>query len=278
MYRTILINTKMIHINTLSGDHYTTINVSEDDIDYFDLFKYIKKPVHPIYKNYDDVDYDEGTCDIFEILIYTQIHLSHNGAEVNIFDKINFDIDHLMVHFTQKYCYFNGGFDDDVHENIELGNELEMIDSQTEKMCEEFIRRDPLNIIFVKDKTENLCKLAVELQALVIRYIPSKMKTYELCTIAILYNCEAFKFVPDECKIYDICKHCVCRNGYLLKYVPNDMKTPKICKYAVDDRPEAFIYIPDKMKTYEICKQVVDESLGKMLEYIPDKYKNNLKN
>ena len=185
-YYPIIINTKMLRINTLSGSHYTTIYLSEDDVYYLDLFKYIKKPVHPIYKNYNDVDYDEGTCDIFEILIYTQIHLLHNGVEVKMFDKINFDIDHLMVYFKQQYVYFNGGFDDDVHENAVLDNELEMIDSQTEKICEEFIRRDPLNIIFVKNKTMNLCKFAVELQGLVLRYIPPEMKTYELCNIAVL--------------------------------------------------------------------------------------------
>ena len=274
MYRTILINTKMIHINTLSGDHYTTINVSEDDhhIKYFDLFKYIKKPVHPIYKNYDDVDYDEGTCDIFEILIYTRIHLSHNGTEVKMFDKINFDIDHLTVHFTQEYRYYTGGFDDDVHEQVVLDNQLEMIDDQTEKICKEFIRKDPFNIIFVKDKTEDLWYCAIKLNPFVLRYIPPKMNTYELCLIAVLDNVDAFKFVPDEIKDITMCSHCVSYEGFLLEYVPHNMKTAEICNEAFYNNTNAVMYIPDELKYAQMCKKAVKIN-GLMLEYVPHNMK-----
>jgi hypothetical protein len=262
----------MIHINTLSGDRYTTINVSEDDIDYSDLEKYIKTPVHPIYKNWMDVDYDEGTCDLFEILIYTRIHLSYNGVEVETYDKINFDIDHLTVHFTQEYHYFNGEFDDDVHEFVVLDNQLEMIDDQTEKICEEFIRKDPFNIIFVKDKTENLCCCAVKLNGFVLRYIPPEMTTDGICFIAVYYNNDAFKVIPDEKKDINMCSHCVLYNGYLLKYVPHNMKTAEICNVAFNNNIHAIMYIPDELKTEKMCKEAVKIN-GLMLEYVPHNIK-----
>ena len=205
----------MIRINTLSGDLYQNIYVSENDNKYNDLIKYIKKPVHPKFKEMPmpmQIDYCGNIYNIpdNEIYVSTYIHL-HNEKDGSLIykdDDINYN-SILSIKFNYKYLnvvYRKNSYSRKI--SVTLNKELEQIENQTYDICKNFIEINAFNIIFIKESylTDELIKLAIQKRPYVIRYISNTKLTEDICRYAVNIRGSCFEFIPDEMKTNEICK------------------------------------------------------------------------
>jgi hypothetical protein len=181
----------MISIQTVSGIQYQTIYVSECDIINSHLLKYIKKPKHQIFDELSDSQYFY----YYEIFVDTQINLLYDGKSINLDDTIDFD-KILIITFTYNYFYNNDNYG--VMEQLDTS--LNYIENQTFDICTNHIKRQPLSIIFVKNKTTELCEYALEQNPWVLRYIPQDIITKEMCKKCI-NNGVTREFIKKICKI-----------------------------------------------------------------------------
>ncbi len=127
---------------------------------------------------------------------------------------------------------------------------LEYVDDQTESfsdICEIIIEKCRTNgnydaFKFIKNKTHNICKLAVEYNGMLLEYVPKEIKELkdnELCEIAVRNEGLALKFVDDQTD--KICELAVQNNGMALQFVKD--QTDKICELAVQQNYNAFDFV-----------------------------------
>lgn len=99
-------------------------------------------------------------------------------------------------------------------------------DIVNEEFYKKIISKKPLLINFIKEQTDELCKIAVGQFGIALKYIINK--TPELCKIAVNSRGIALEFVPEELQTEEICKIAVKENGYALKFVHKQFKTPEL--------------------------------------------------
>jgi len=289
----------MIRINRLSGELYQNIYISEIDNKYNDLIKYIKKPVHPKFKEV-PIDFYENIHKIphNEIYVRTYIHL-HNEKDGNLiymFDDINYN-SILSIKFTYAYLnviYDRNSYSGNVSVSAVLDKELELIENQTYDICKNFIEINAFNIIFIKESylTDELIKLAIQKYPYVIRYIsnikltedifryavniggyclefiPDEMKTNEICKLAIENYACAIRYVKDYSE--ELCKCAVQKDGYMIRFIPKALRTEDMCILAANKNPYIIRINKDvrELNTLEIHKIVVAK-YGELLKHIP---------
>lgn len=100
-------------------------------------------------------------------------------------------------------------------------------------------------------RTPEVCKLAVQIFSLNLKYVPDEFKTPELCKLAVKDKGYNLAYVPDKLKTYELCKIAVTDNGVNIQKVPNKFKTVELCKIAMETFYDAFLFIP-----YEIKKKM----------------------
>lgn len=289
----------MIRINTLSGVLYQNIYISEIDNKYNDLIKYIKKPVHPKFKEM-PIDYyvNIHKMPYNEIYVRTNIYL-HNEKDGNLiymFDDINYN-SILSIKFT--YAYLNVIIDNNSssgYVSAVLNKELELIENQTYDICKNFIEINAFNIIFIKESyltdeliklaiqkypyviryisntklTEDICRYAVNIGGYCLEFIPDEMKKNEICKLAIDNNASAIRYVKDYSE--ELCKCAVQKDGYMISFIPKALRTEDMCILAVNKNPYIIKInkeVPE-LNTLEIHKIVV-EKYGELLQFIPIK-------
>ena len=91
----------------------------------------------------------------------------------------------------------------------------------------QFIIQTPSNIRYIKNQTEELCKLAVSQDGFALQYVQNQ--TEEICKLAVSQNGIAVIYVKNQTE--ELCKLAVSQNGIALQYVQN--QTEEICKLAV---------------------------------------------
>ena len=181
----------MISIHTISGEQYQNIYVSECDVRNDHLLKYIRKPKHQIFNELSDSQYFY----YYEIFVDTQINLLCDGKSINLDDPIDFD-KILIITFNYDYFYNNDNYG--VMERLD--KTLDYIENQTFDICRDHIKCQPLSIIFVQNKTVELCEYALEHNPWVLRYIPLDIITKEMCKKCI-NNGVTRQFIRKICKI-----------------------------------------------------------------------------
>ena len=220
----------MISIKTFSGFLFQTIYVTEDDITYNDLLKYIKIPPHPRF-------------DIFQskynlkITVKPYIKLFHNTNEVNLNDIIDFNTELIIGFYFEYYIYHD-----------KFGDNFNLPDTSTYNKCKALINKNPFNIIFISDEilSDELCKLAVQQNGDSLRYVDHQ--TEEICKLAVRQNGYSLRYVKNQTE--EICKLAVQQNGYSLENVKD--QTDEICKLAVQQNGYSLAYVDHQ--TEEICK------------------------
>ena len=89
------------------------------------------------------------------------------------------------------------------------------------------LSKDGYALQFVKEQTEEICKLAVQQDCNALEYV--KEQTEELCKLSVQQNGNALEYVKEQTE--EICKLAVQQNGYALYYVKE--QTYEIYKLAV---------------------------------------------
>lgn len=147
------------------------------------------------------------------------------------------------------------------------------------------------------DQTEELCKLAINLDHDVLELVNSKFRTFNLIMSAIERNGELINMLNIDELTDDICiesiriwnytfdliirKHnenrkeinkkiiieALSMNGSLLEYLDLDDITEEYCKIAVNQNGISYRFVPDKFRTDELKKEAIINSKY-AIEYI----------
>jgi len=115
-------------------------------------------------------------------------------------------------------------------------------------------------------------RIAIEINALLLFFVPDEYKTQELCTLAVARDGMALKHVPPEMRIPELCKRAVYNDTRTLEFVGENEKTKELCLMAVKNHGSALEYVPYQLRTAEICLEAV-KHYGSALEYVPEALK-----
>ncbi|QXN70498.1 putative conjugal transger protein [Bacillus phage vB_BspM_AgentSmith] len=140
---------------------------------------------------------------------------------------------------------------------------LMFIKDQTEELCEEAIKANPWSFVYVKNKTPELSKLAVSLNGYTIRDVEDQ--TEELCNLAIENQPGAIQGIRDQTE--ELCLKAVTASGRALQSVVNPSEA--VCLAAVKQHGYALQWIPNASK--EVCLAAVTQNPD-ALECVNDDY------
>jgi hypothetical protein len=137
---------------------------------------------------------------------------------------------------------------------------------------------DPKFIYFIKDKTPELCMLAVQKDGHNLIYLPEEHKTYEICLTAIQNGKYKFDYdpvivyVPEKYITPELCIEAIKKDSNSIDFIPLEHITPDVCVEAVKHDSRVLGYVSEKYKTPELCTEAVKKD-GHALRYVPEKYK-----
>ena len=117
-----------------------------------------------------------------------------------------------------------------IDENYKLLNLFDE-NEQTEEICKYAITINPLSLRYVKNQTDEICKFAIEKDKYIFYFI--KNQTDEICKFAIEKNPYIICFIKNQTD--EICKFAIEKNPYIIHLLKN--KTDKICKFALEKNP-----------------------------------------
>ena len=144
---------------------------------------------------------------------------------------------------------------------------------KTEKLCKLAVQQNGMAIQFVDKKyvTNELCILAVKQNGMALQYIENQ--THEICDLAIKQNVMALQFVSkltDGINMEELYKLACRINGVdaltCIKHI-NGLQTVELCTLAVEQNYKAFYYVNSEYRTEYICKIAVKND-AKALEYV----------
>jgi len=132
-------------------------------------------------------------------------------------------------------------------------------------------------------------RIAIEINALLLLFVPDEYKTPELCTLAVTRNRHALKYVPRQSRNVKLFEKAIYNASHALEYVDENKKTKELCLMAVsppDDEDDlshcfkiyiedlhcALAYVPDALKTRELCLAALAMSTDS-LEFVPAEFK-----
>lgn len=127
-----------------------------------------------------------------------------------------------------------------------------------EEYCMNAVKRNGLNLQFVKNQTLEICITAIENNPMAIQFV--KNQTDMIAEIAFEKNHQVFQFILN--KTPALCLEAVKKDGSLIAYIEN--KTPEICDIALGNSIYAIKYLN---KTGDFCMKAVSHD-GYALEYI----------
>jgi hypothetical protein len=109
--------------------------------------------------------------------------------------------------------------------------------------CDKYIyaiKLNPDSIKYIRNQTDELCKLALNKDGTTIRHI--RDKRYEYLLLAVSKASNALEYIEEQTD--EICWIAIMQDTYALQYVKK--QTIDICKYAVNKNPsvEMFVKIP----------------------------------
>lgn len=170
----------MLKIRTLSGAIFTIIYVTEDDVIYRDILKYIDIPYDKRFKILDR----KMIKSFFKYDIHVEhtIKLLFNGENINLDDMIDFSNDLTLVYTSQyfycrPYCnpYYDEGCTLEPILSVETINDINDAD-----VLANIIEECPFAIAFIKEPSDELYKIALNKTVRSIKYIDKKYQTHAL--------------------------------------------------------------------------------------------------
>ena len=261
----------MIQLETLSGQQYDQIYLNETDSKYRDILEHIKRPEYP--------EYNPPKLTSYTMYVKTDIKLFNKGKLINFDDDISFDKEDCVLQIFIKYEYicsdhykiYNFTEENRYEKIIDLikkdGYFLRCLrkEEQTEEICKLAVQKNCYVIKYVKEQTEGICKLAIQQDGYALRYV--KNQTEEICKLAVQQTSDALWCVKNQTE--ELCKLAVQQNWCALRYVKN--QTEEICKLAVQQNGLSLGNV--KNKTEELCKLAVQQN-GDALHYVPESMKH----
>jgi Domain of unknown function (DUF4116) len=156
-----------------------------------------------------------------------------------------------------------------------------------------------LQFVPIDSRTPELCRLAIEQNALALKYVPSDLKlnrgeegslnfwqkvvgwwknggshrTSELCRLAVQKDGRALEYVPIKYRDRELCHSAIQQHGDALRYVP-DKYTSELYNLAIEQNGWTLRYMPDKYRTYELYRLAIQKD-GLSLQFVPEKYINH---
>ena len=85
-----------------------------------------------------------------------------------------------------------------------------------------------------KYTSDEISRIFIEIDALLLRMIPKRLITSELCEIAVKQKGNALQFVPIEHKTKDVCEIAVSNCPSAIKYVQEDILTDEMGMLAYE--------------------------------------------
>jgi len=136
------------------------------------------------------------------------------------------------------------------------------------------IEINALLLFFVPDEylTPELCSLAVGRNGMALKYVPLQMRSREMNKQAVYNNWTALMYVNEDERTEEMCRIAVDQCGSALKYVPEKFKTAELCFIAVKDHGFSLKYVPEKLRTPRLCAEAVKEE-SRALKYVPEAVK-----
>lgn len=109
--------------------------------------------------------------------------------------------------------------------------------------CLAAVKKNGLNIEYIKDPSEEMCREAVRQHEWALKDVPDSLKTAEMCMSAVKRDGWLLEYVPEHLKTDEICLAAVKQNGLALKY---SNQTTDIVNAAVNENKKAIGFIDDK--------------------------------
>ncbi len=130
-------------------------------------------------------------------------------------------------------------------------------------------------IFFVKNQTEELCKLAVSYSGFSLEYI--KNQTYDICKKAVQQTIQSFKFVDKKLQTKELCIISLIRKKtdtypFNIQYVREDLLTYDLWKIAIQNHGLSIKYMNLDYQTYELCLLAVKNCKEQLLINIKSQF------
>lgn len=123
------------------------------------------------------------------------------------------------------------------------GFALQYVKEQTDEICKLAVQQHGGVLVYVKEQTEGICKLAVQRHGYALIYV--KKQTDEICKLAVHQNGEVLQYVKEQTN--EICILAVKQNGRALCYVKN--QTEELCTLAVRQNIKAYRYVNEPFRS-----------------------------
>ena len=213
----------MIQLETLSGKPYERVYLKETDSKYGDILEHIKRPDYPEYNPSNITDYT--------MYVKTDIKLFNKGKLINFDDDISFDKEDSVLQIFIKYEYLCVDYYRRIYTSTEenlkecitnlIKQDINFI-NLSEELCKLAVQQDGYLLEYVKNQTEEICKLAFHNLKILHLINLVKNQTEEICKLAVQQNCYALYFVKNQTE--EICKLAVQQDGNSLRYVRKKLK------------------------------------------------------
>ncbi len=254
----------LITLYTPIGIVYQKFEITENDIIYGDLLKYINLPKNELF---DELDKSKKTLNKVFIKTIINLFTYENSEKINLDNEIICDNDEFTIVFSYEYyiCKYNSV--NNYYHYCKIENNI--------KNCNNIfkaIENEPWQIIFVENNDENyyeICKLAIQKIVNILQCIKPELINEEIFTLALNKYDYSLKYVKKELMTDEICKLAVKKNGWSLQYVKPELMTDEICKLAVKQNCWALQYVKQELMTEEICKLAVQQD-GLSLRYVKE--------
>ena len=128
---------------------------------------------------------------------------------------------------------------------------------QTDDVCNYVLENHHYSLKFIKNKTQQHCQLAFEVNPYQLEFIPQKLQTELMCTRTAISYPSCIKYISVITP--RLAKLAVSFNGDSLREIPDEFRTPEICKIAVEKDPRSLKDVPGEFRTSEICKIDVEK-------------------
>jgi hypothetical protein len=276
----------LITLYTPIGIVYQKFEITENDITYCDLIKYIHLPKNELY---DELDKSKIIYD--RVFVKTIINLFNykNSEKINLDDEILCDSNEFTIVFSYEYYYHNHRYGygyKKIKNNIkncnnifeEINNypfQIIFIENNNEnyyEICKLAVQRcGGYTLQCIKNQTYEICKLAVKKNGHVLQYVKPELMTEEICKLAVQQYCYSLEFVKEELMTDEIVKLALSEIGLSLQYVKPELMTDEICKLAVQKDGWALQFVKSELITDEICKLAVQKN-GDSLEFVKPEF------
>lgn len=190
------------------------------------------------YKNIVRTNYLEPNDDIVKYLVKGS--LLYDFYYSQDYESLNETIEKLKPYYKQSIINL-------LYEEIPNYNK-----TFTPEYRKNILSKNGFLLRLIKNKTLELCHIAIKDHGLALFYVPKEIINEDLCYKAVYSNSLALSYVPKEIINKELCKIAVEDNGLALEYVPKKFIDKELCKIAIKNNPKSLKYIDDDILDNEL--------------------------